>query len=103
MIKKIGSAIAGAALVGGMLAPAAFAGTTIEISNNGANSTNTVGAPSDCTATLVQKNKTTVKTNVNVSGSTGGNTASGNTGGDVTIDTGAVTNDVTISVEGSTK
>lgn len=102
MIKKIGSAIATAALVGGMLAPAAFADTTIEISGNGANSTNTVGVTSACNASVIQKNKTYVKTNVSVSGKTGGNTASGNTGGDVTIDTGDVTNDVTISVGGST-
>lgn len=102
MIKKFGSAIAGAALVGGLLAPAAFADTTIEIANNGADSTNTVGVTSICSATMVQKNKTNVKTNVNVSGKTGGNTASGNTGGDVTIDTGDVTNTVTISVGGST-
>ncbi len=102
MIKKIGSAIAGAAIFGSMMVPAAFAENTITISNNGADSTNKVILNSSCTIGVAQTNVTSVGVNADVSANTGGNKASGNTGGDVTIDTGNATSAVTVDVTGST-
>lgn len=100
LVQKIGSAIAGAALLGSLLTPAVFA-SSVDIVDNGANSKNNVEITNICNASLVQKNKTDAKTNVNVVGNSGSNNANGNTGGDVTVDTGNVTSNVTVTVGGA--
>lgn len=102
MIKKLGSAIAGAAIFGSVMVPAAFADTTIAITGNGADSVNKVKINSSCTVGVAQLNNTSVGVNANVSSNTGGNKASGNTGGDVTIGTGSATSSVSVVVAGST-
>ncbi len=99
---KVGGTIAAGALIASGLAGAAFADTTIAITNNGANSENTVNVVNSCVSTVSQSNSLTVGVNADVSASTGGNTASSNTGGDVTIGTGAATSSVNVVVGGST-
>src|SRR3989344_4469431 len=98
------SATAASVLAGGMLlAPAALADATCTISGNGAGSRNR------CTITInegrrphghwgtSQRNTATIKNKVVIISNTGGNDANRNTGGDVSIDTGDVTVDVSIT------
>lgn len=103
MIKgRITAIAASSALVLSLLTPAAFADTTVDISGNGANSTNTVDVKNTDKTTIEQSNTTTVGINITSSANTGGNKANGNTGGDVTIDTGKATSVVDVTVSGST-
>jgi hypothetical protein len=83
-----------------MMATPVFAETTLEITNNGAGSDNTIIAKQLCANVVVQKNKTVAETSVVSVATTGGNTASGNTGGTTEIDTGSATSTVTVSVTG---
>ena len=99
---RIATAITSAALVASSVAPAAFADTTAEITNNGSHSTNTIVTNNNCSVNVEQKNKTYVGVNANVPASTGGNQANDNTGGDVTITTGDATASAQIAVGGST-
>lgn len=99
------SAAAASILAGGMLlAPAALADATCTISGNGAGSRNR------CTITIngvrrppghwgtSQRNTATIKNKVVIISNTGGNDANRNTGsGNVSIDTGDVTVDVSIT------
>ncbi|MBI4080862.1 MAG: hypothetical protein HY430_03785 [Candidatus Levybacteria bacterium] len=100
LIKKIATGVATAALLTTSFIPAAFADTTGEISGNGSGSTNKIIVNENCSNIVDQTNITKVKTTVHATANTGGNTASGNTGGDVTIDTGAASNAVTVTVTG---
>ena len=104
MIKaKIAALTAGSALVLNLLAPVAFADTTIDVSGNGADSKNTVEVTNTDKTTVTQSNSTVIGINIDSSAKTGGNKANGNTGdGDVTIDTGKATSTVTVEVKGST-
>lgn len=101
IIKKLGTAIATAAILGSVMAPvAAFADTTVDVTGNGAGSTNYVNANQSNTTVVDQTNITKSYVKVNAKANTGGNSCSDNTGGDCTIDTGMATNDVTVSVTG---
>ena len=97
---KIGTAIAAASLLASVYAPLVYADTTIEISGNGNNSTNDVNVTNNDTTDINQSNTFTVTLNVSSKAYTGNNKASNNTGGDVTIDTGNATSNVTVNVSG---
>lgn len=73
----------------------------INITENGADSTNKVDISNSNTTKITQTNTSSIVNTVNVSSNTGGNTAKSNTGGDVSIDTGSTTTTVGIEVTGS--
>ena len=98
--QKIGAALAIGSLAASVLAPAAFADASLEISGNGTGSDNKIVVKNTSNCTVKQKSNTNVGLEVNVYSNTGGNKASGNTGGDVTIDTGSVTTDISVDVAG---
>jgi hypothetical protein len=101
---KFATGMAAGALLLSAFAPTALADTTVDITGNGHDSTNTVnveGTQSGGTS-VNQTNTTTVITTVNAVSNTGGNTASGNTGGDVTVRTGNATTNVVVDVAGGT-
>lgn len=98
---KVGTGIAAMAILSSALATGAFA-ADLTIEGNGAGSTNTISVSNVCAVNVLQKNKTTSKVNATVTQNTGGNTANNNTGGDVTVESGAATSDITVTVEGST-
>ncbi len=100
---KITAGLSAAAMFGAMVAPSAFADNTIVISGNGADSTNTASVVNTQSSSVEQKNYTNVETDISVSSNTGGNKANGNTGdGDVSIDTGNITNTISVGVTGGT-
>jgi hypothetical protein len=73
-----------------------FADTTIEISGNGADTTNTAKVNQTNTTTVVQDNKADVTNYIEASADTGENDANRNTGGDVSVETGDATTDVEV-------
>jgi len=86
--QKIGVAIATGALLLNAFAPLAFATTTIQISGNGAGSSNYANVTQVSSTNVTQTNNANVTNNVTASASTGENEAKFNTGGNVTISTG---------------
>lgn len=94
--KQIFSVMTAGALVLSVSAPA-FAGTTLEISGNGAGSNNYVGVSQTNTTTVTQSNDAHVDNNVTSNAKTGGNDASFNTGGNTNVNTGAATTDTTVT------
>lgn len=76
--------------------------TNVNISGNGALSTNTAIVKNISYNSVEQGNETFVGTHVGVSASTGGNNSSFNVGGDSSITTGAAENTVEVTVGGST-
>ena len=86
--QKIATAIATGALLLNAFAPVAFATTTIQISGNGAGSTNYANVTQVSNTTVTQTNTANVNNSVDATASTGNNSAGFNTGGNVTIDTG---------------
>ncbi len=99
-IKKLSTSIAIAAIMAASIAPAAFADTDNTISGNGASSHNEITVENNNTTVVEQSNKTTANTVVISIADTGHNNASSNTGGNVSIDTGAASSTVTVSVIG---
>lgn len=99
LILKTATGIATVGLLIATMAPAAFA-QTIDISGNGAGSTNGVVVTSSDKCKVKQTSNTVALTFVSSTAGTGGNNASGNTGGDVTIDTGDATSTVDTTVTG---
>ena len=97
---KVSGAVAAAILWGSLLTPAALADTTLEISGNGADSTNTIAVSVSEECKVKQTANTDVLADVTTTASTGGNEASGNTGGSVSITTGDATAVTTITVTG---
>ncbi len=89
--RSLASAIATGALLFNSFATAAYAGTTLQISGNGSDSTSNATLNKIKTNTVVQANTAKITNNVDVDADTGGNDANDNTGGDVSIDTGAAT------------
>jgi hypothetical protein len=96
---KVGGALATGAIIASGFAGAAFADSSI--TGNGVGSINTINNSSVCYATVVQTNDSYIKTDVNQSANTGGNTANSNTGGNVSITTGDVNQSATVTVDGS--
>lgn len=97
---RIGTAIASSALMFNLLAPAAYADTTVEISGNGNNSTNDVNVTNNNTTNVTQNNSFTVELNITSKASTGKNSANNNTGGNVDIFTGDASSTVDVTVKG---
>src|SRR3989344_8850664 len=95
--RKLTTAFAAGALLFSSFATPAFAGTTIEISGNGSSSDNDANVTLQQQTTVVQENNADIDNNVDVSADTGNNDANDNTGGDVDIDTGDATVDVSVS------
>lgn len=98
-IQKLLASAASVALLGSMFATSVFA-SELEISGNGSDSDNKIKVTDVCVSKVSQYNKTSANTWVTASAQTGGNVASGNTGGDVSVDTGNATTDVTVVVTG---
>ena len=96
-IKTTASAIVSGAILLYSLAIPTFASTTIEISGNGASSTNTADVTTTQETTVVQNNVANITNNVNSAANTGNNTANSNTGGNTTIDTGNAEAKATVS------
>ncbi|OGG01814.1 hypothetical protein A2Z33_00965 [Candidatus Gottesmanbacteria bacterium RBG_16_52_11] len=94
--KQIFSAIASGALILNLATPVA-AGTTLQISGNGAYSDSDVDIEMEQETTVVQSNSAQVVNNIDADAKTGENDANYNTGGDVTIWTGDAYSDVTVS------
>ena len=87
-------------MMASVMVPASFAATTVDISDNGALSTNRVRVRNTSTKTVNQTNTTYATTTVNAKAKTGKNTSSFNTGGTSSIITGAASNTVTVGVTG---
>ncbi len=98
---KIGSALATSALLGSLLAPAAFAQSNVVVSTNGVSSTNSVTLDSTCVSTVDQTNTATINATVNSNANTGNNQANLNTGGGVSVTSGAANSSANLSVTGS--
>ncbi len=92
--------IATTAIAFNMLAPAAFASTTVEISGNGAHSNNTANVTNNNSVNVTQNNTLNVSVNISSSANTGGNKANDNTGGDVNITTGNANSTASLNVTG---
>ena len=101
--QKIASAIATGMLMSSVLLPvSAYADNTVNITDNGSNSTNNATIIKVKKSKVKQKNVTIVGTNVNTTQNTGGNQANGNTnGGENNITTGNATTNTTVTVGGS--
>ena len=97
---KLTTSIVSAALLATSFAPAAFA-DTIEIVNNGADSTNVVNAGSTNVTWVKQKNKTAVVNLISAKAKTGKNKSNKNTGGNVNVLTGNAASTVGTTVTGS--
>lgn len=100
---KLGSAVAIAAFVATVIAPAGLAETTVDVTNNGAQSNNTVNVSNSngSGSGVKQVNNSTIVNGVTVKQNTGNNSASFNTGGDTGIETGNAASTVTVAVGGS--
>lgn len=97
---KLGTAIVTVSLLASSFGPIAYANTTIDILGNGDNSNNTVNVSNNYTTDINQTNSFSVSLDINSSAKTGKNEANNNTGGNITIDTGNATSNVTVNVAG---
>lgn len=95
--RKIAAVVTAGSLLFSSIATPALAATTIEISGNGTQSDNTANVTTTTNTTVVQSNDANISNKVNVDADTGKNDANDNTGGDVTIETGDVDTEVTVS------
>lgn len=96
--KRIAAALAAGSIIGATMLPAAaLADTSCEISGNGAFSHNSCRIRISKKVRISQSNSSKIKNGVWVGVSTGGNDANKNTGGDVSITTGDVDVNVTIT------
>lgn len=75
--------------------------STLNISGNGADSSNTVTITGNCSISINQSNNTDVVNTINSQVSTGNNQSTGNTGSSVSVNTGTVTSSVSVSTNGS--
>ena len=85
--KKIAAALTSGAMFLSMTSTA-FASTSIEVTGNGYDSSNSSNVSAQTSTNLVQDNSASVTNHVNSSSNTGGNKADQNTNGDVIIRTG---------------
>ncbi len=99
--KIVTAASAGSILAATLLPGAAFADTTVDITETGADSVNKVNVSNIDKTYVEQKNVTNVTTVVNATANTGGNSVTKNTGGDSSIETGKASNSVSVAVTGS--
>lgn len=94
---KLSSAIATVAIVANAVVPSAFAGTTISISGNGADSNSGVVVNTTHSTSVNQNNTANFNNNIDGDANTGDNTADDNTGGDVQIKTGDASVNATVA------
>src|SRR3990170_513335 len=97
LLYKAGTGIAAAAIIAQGFAGVALATIDVEISGNGANSTNDANVAVSDNTQVTQNNTANITNNVNVSADTGKNDANKNTGGDVDITTGNASTTVGVS------
>lgn len=97
LLGKVATGIATASLLASAFTPLAFANVTVQISGNGADSSNTANVAVENTTAVEQNNSATINNNVSVSSNSGGNAANNNTGGDVSIDTGNASSNTSVS------
>ena len=95
--KKVASAIAAGTLLLNLATPAFATSLTLEVSGNGSDSDNEVELEYEQEVTVNQTNLADVQNTIKVEAETGGNEAEDNTGGDVEIETGDATTNVTVS------
>lgn len=96
--KKLGTAIATVAIMANAFAPmTAFAGTTITINGNAADSDNDVTVNNTQNTNVTQTNYANFTNNVDGDADTGDNDANKNNGGDVMIETGDASVNATVS------
>jgi len=93
---RIATAIATGSVLLHALAPMTLAATEIRITGNGSDSNNTANVSQNSSLNVVQNNTANVNNNVTVNATTGSNNANDNTGGDVEIETGDASTDVTV-------
>lgn len=94
---KLTTAIATGSVLFQAVAPVALAANTVEISGNGAGSDNVASVTQTSSTTVNQSNTAYVTNNVESDADTGDNSANFNTGGSVTVDTGGVEVDATVT------
>ena len=94
--KQVFSVITAGVMIANIATPA-LAETTIQITGNGADSSNWSTVAQTNTTTVSQNNSANVTNNVNADAKTGGNDANFNTGGDVQVITGNATTDVDVT------
>lgn len=96
---KLATGTGAAILAAALLAGSAYA-ADLEISDNGADSNNTIEIKQNSCCTVVQTTQTNVLAGVWASASTGGNQANSNTGGDVSVTSGNATATAGVTVIG---
>lgn len=94
--KKVLSAIATGAMLFNSVVPVFAETTSLVITGNGADSSNTSNVAVQSTTTVVQNNDANITNTVNASADTGGNDANKNTGGDVEVSTGDASTGVSV-------
>lgn len=94
--KKLGTAIATVAILAQSYSGLAFAGTTINITNNAANTDNDAQVNITHNTSVNQTNDANFTNNVDGDAKTGGNDANQNNGGDVNIQTGNASVNATV-------
>lgn len=100
-MRKFFSAFVSASLFASVVSPVALA-AELEITNNGANSDNTIVVDTSNTTVVDQSNESEILTGAFSKATTGGNTANKNTGGgDVTVTSGSATATTAVTVTGS--
>ena len=99
-MKKIVTGFATLSIFLAAFTPVLAATTTVTISGNGEESVNSVLVKNKCKTVVKQSNTIDSTVNLTVNGNTGGNEVSHNTGSGNTINTGSVTNSVTVDLTG---
>lgn len=94
---RVATSVATAALVLSSFAPIVAADTTVEISGNGSDSYNKADVDVSTSTVVTQNNNANIQNNVSISANSGDNKANDNTGGDVSIDTGDASANVSVS------
>jgi hypothetical protein len=88
IVYKLTTAVSTAALLTGSVASVAFGTTTVTVTGNGADSTNTANVSVNTSKTIQQTNTADIENNIDIDANTGNNEANKNTGGDVSVKTG---------------
>lgn len=100
--RRIGTAIATVAILANATLPVAFAGTTISINGNAADSDNDVQVNNTQNTNVTQNNTANFTNNIDGDANTGDNDANKNNGGDVTVDTGDASVNATVVNQANT-
>lgn len=95
--RRLVTGFATGAILLNTLMPVAFADTTISINGNGSDSDNNANVSFEQSTTVVQNNDAQITNDVRVDANTGDNEANDNTGGDVSVQTGDVDAEVSVT------